>query len=303
MYLQVPPIIKPENIPADSVVTAKLIDKVSEFVAMKPEEMIRTIVIGLLHVAGKILLALIVYWLGRRLIKFITNIVNKIFERREVDISVRSFIGNLIDITLTILLLATIVGILGINTTSFVAIFASAGLAVGMALSGTLQNFAGGVMVLVLKPYKVGDYIEAAGQAGYVKEIRLFNTLINTTDNKQIIIPNNSISTGIINNYSKELTRRVDWTVSISYGDNVDVARAAIQEILQADKRIHTAPVPLIAVFDLAANSVDIAVRAWVDSADYWDVYFAVNERIYKTLPEKGINFPFPQLQVHTDKH
>lgn len=302
MFLQIP-IIKPDEIPADSVVKAKLIDKVSELAAMKPDELVHTLISWLLQVSGKILLALVVYWIGRKLIKQLSKLINKIFERRDIDLSVRSFTRNLIEITLTIVLIATIVGILGINTTSFVAIFASAGLAVGMALSGTLQNFAGGVMVLMLKPYKVGDFIEAAGQTGTVKDIRLFNTLINTTDNKQIIIPNNSIATGIINNYSKESTRRVDWTVSIAYGDDYDAAREAIDELLRNDSRILASPTPLIALSSLAASSVDITVRAWVLSSDYWDVFFDMNERFYKILPTKGINFPFPQLQIHTSDH
>lgn len=301
MFLQIP-IIKPDEIPADSVVKAKLIDKISELAAMKPDEMIHTILNWLLHVSGKILLALLVYWIGRKLIKQLSKVLNRVFERREVDLSVRSFTRSLIEITLTIVLIATIVGILGINTTSFVAIFASAGLAVGMALSGTLQNFAGGVMVLMLKPYKVGDFIEAAGQTGTVKDIRLFSTLINTTDNKQIIIPNNSIATGIINNYSKEATRRVDWTVSIAYGDNYDAAREAIEDLLRNDDRILASPAPLIALSSLASSSVDITVRAWVNSPDYWSVFFDMNERFYKILPSKGVNFPFPQLQVHTTK-
>lgn len=302
MFLQIP-IIKPDEIPADSVVKAKLIDKVSELAAMKPDELIHTIISWMFQVSGKILLALAVYWIGRKLIKQLSKLLNKVFERRDIDLSVRSFTRSLIEITLTIVLIATIVGILGINTTSFVAIFASAGLAVGMALSGTLQNFAGGVMVLMLKPYKVGDFIEAAGQTGTVKDIRLFNTLINTTDNKQIIIPNNSIATGIINNYSKESTRRVDWTVSIAYGDDYDAAREAIEDLLRNDSRILASPSPLIALSSLAASSVDITVRAWVQSSDYWDVFFDMNEKFYKILPAKGVNFPFPQLQIHTSDH
>ena len=199
-----------------------------------------------------------------------------------------------------IVLISIVVGVLGISTTSFMAIFASAGLAVGMALSGTLQNFAGGVMILLLKPYRIGDYIEAQGQAGTVKEIRLFNTIINTPDNKMIIIPNNSISTSIINNYSKENRRRIDLNISISYGDDFDVARAAFLEILDNDPRVlfEQGRQPLVALTNLGDSAVVVLVRFWVKSSDYWDAYFAVNEAIYKQLPEKGIHFPFPQLDV-----
>ena len=171
-----------------------------------------------------------------------------------------------------------------------------------MALSGTLQNFAGGVLILLLKPYKIGDYIEAQGYSGTVKEIQIFHTIINTPDNKSIIIPNGGLSTGSVNNYSRESFRRVDWVVGISYGDSVDTAREKILAILASDSRTITdepAREPKVVVNELADSSVNLKVSAWVASADYWGLYHTINERIYNELPEAGINFPFPQLQIH----
>ena len=168
-----------------------------------------------------------------------------------------------------------------------------------MALSGTLQNFAGGVMVLLFKPYRVGDFIEAQGQSGTVKEIQLFNTVLNTADNKTILVPNGSLSTGIINNYSREARRRVDWTFGIGYGDDYDFAKATLAELLDADSRVMKDPAYFIALQSLGDSSVNIVVRAWVSTADYWSVYFDLNEKVYKVFTQKGINIPFPQMDVH----
>lgn len=290
----------PGKLPPDSVIRASIMQKIERLSDMSGEEIFRTIATWTVQLVGKIILALIIYYVGRWLIKRLLHLLGAIFERREVDVSLASFLKNLVEIVLMIVLISIVVGVLGISTTSFMAIFASAGLAVGMALSGTLQNFAGGVMILLLKPYRIGDYIEAQGQAGTVKEIRLFNTIINTPDNKMIIIPNNSISTSIINNYSKENRRRIDLNISISYGDDFDVARAAFLEILDNDPRVlfEQGRQPLVALTNLGDSAVVVLVRFWVKSSDYWDAYFAVNEAIYKQLPEKGIHFPFPQLDV-----
>ena len=203
---------------------------------------------------------------------------------------------------MNIIVIISIVGILGVNTSSFIALFASAGLAIGMALSGTLQNFAGGLMVLFIKPFKVGDFIEAQGYSGSVKEISLFNTLINTIDNKTIIIPNGGLSTGIINNYSKEPVRRVDWTFGIAYGDNYDVAKETITEMLNKDTRVIKNPDIFIALHSLGDSSVNIVVRAWVTSEEYWDLYFDINEKVYKTFPMVGLSIPFPQMDIHMSK-
>ena len=182
---------------------------------------------------------------------------------------------------------------------SFIALFASAGVAVGMALSGTLQNFAGGVMILLFKPFKVGDYIEAQGQSGTVKEIQIFNTIITTTDNKVIIIPNGGLSTGIMMNYSKESQRRVDWVFGIGYGDSYEHAKAVIARLLDNDPRVLKDPNYFIALTALNSSSVDIVVRAWVKAENYWGVFFDMNEKVYKTFAEENLNIPFPQMDVH----
>ncbi|MEG1649499.1 MAG: mechanosensitive ion channel [Rikenellaceae bacterium] len=277
----------------------KLIENMA---SMTGNEIIQFAVHGIITVTIKILLALAIYFIGQYLIKRLKKIVRNILEKREIDVSLRSFILSFISITLTLLLIITIVTILGIDTTSFVALFASAGLAIGMALSGTLQNFAGGVLILFLKPFKVGDFIETQGQVGTVKDIHLFNIILNTPDNKTIVTPNGGISNGIINNYSREERRRVDWTFSIAYGDDYDTARELILSLLKADQRVFWDPQPLVALGSLADSSVNLTVRAWVLTSDYWGVYFDMNEKVYKTFSTNGLNIPFPQLDVHMVK-
>ena len=283
----------------DSVRRAAFEEKLSKLSQMSVEDIIQMVTHSVVEIALKIIVALVIYFIGRWLIRAVRRFLNRIFEKRDVDISLRSFLQSFVQISLTLFLIIIIVGILGIDTTSFVALFASAGLAVGMALSGTLQNFAGGVMILILKPYRVGDYIEAQGQNGKVKEIRLFNTVLNTVDNKTIIIPNGGISTGIINNYSKEEQRRVDWLFGIAYGDDYDKAKAILADLLDKDPRVLKEPAYFIALHSLGDSSVNIVVRAWTASPDYWDVYFDMNEKVYKTFAENNINIPFPQMDVH----
>lgn len=255
-----------------------------------------------IEIAAKVAIALAIYFVGRWLIGRLVKIVNKVCEKRGVEISLQQFFKNMIKVVLYICLALTVIGILGIDTTSLIAMFASASLAIGMALSGTMQNFAGGVMILLLRPYRIGDYVEAQGQAGTIKEISLFNTVITTVDNKIIYVPNSSISTGIINNYSQAATRRVDWNVTISYGDDVEVARRVLIEMMNSDKRVMQDPAPVVYLTSLGNSAVNISARAWVDNADYWGVYFDLNERIYNELPKHGLHFPFPQLSVHVEK-
>lgn len=255
-----------------------------------------------IEIAAKIAIALAIYFVGRWLIGRLVKIVNKVCEKRGVEISLQQFFKNMIKVVLYICLALTVIGILGIDTTSLIAMFASASLAIGMALSGTMQNFAGGVMILLLRPYRVGDYVEAQGQAGTIKEISLFNTVITTVDNQTIYVPNSSISTGIINNYSQAATRRVDWNVTISYGDDVEVARRVLIEMMNSDKRVMQDPAPVVYLTSLGDSAVNISARAWVANADYWGVYFDLNERIYNELPKHGLHFPFPQLSVHVEK-
>ncbi len=250
-------------------------------------------------VVFKIIIAIVLYYIGRWLIRRLLVILNRLYERRKVDKSLRSFLTGIVQALAYVVLILTIVQVLGINTTSLVALLASAGLAVGMALSGTLQNFAGGVMVLLFKPYKVGDYITAQGQSGTVTDIRIFSTQILTVDHRTIYIPNNSISTSIIDNFSQAEFRRVDWTVSVEYGTDADRVREVILELLRADKRVVSEPAePVVYLSAMGDSSVSFSARAWVRNADYWDTFFEINEKIYKTLPAKGIAFPFPQLDV-----
>lgn len=326
----------------------------------------------LVHFVINVAIAIFVFYLGKLLIKRIYKILATIFIRRNIDNSLATFLLSLVKIVLYFILIVTVIGILGIETTSFLALFASAGVAIGMALSGTLQNFAGGVLILLLKPYKVGDYISTQGFEGKVNEIQIFHTIITTYDNKAIMIPNGVLSTSSINNWSREEVRRVSWDVAISYGDSVDVAREAIFGMFTGDDRIlcgdpvdpenpqesdpdcpsttevavktQAAPeekrpglfkrlfmnrqqlkelkqqiedsreaaikalkpsvvqAPAVLVNSLADSSVILTVRVWVKTADYWNVFFHYNEKIYKELPQHGINFPFPQMDVHVKK-
>ena len=247
----------------------------------------------------KIAASIAVFLLGRWIIKFVKKRMANGLMRRHGDPTLHSFVSNLVSVFLYFILIISIISILGINTASLVALLASAGLAIGMALSGTLQNFAGGVMIVLFRPFKVGDYIEAQGFEGTVSEIQIFNTHLLTVDNKEVILPNGALSTGAMTNYSKQPTRRVDWVFSIAYGDDYDKARALMLRLCAEDRRIKEDPAPFAELNKLGSSSVDIAVRAWVDAPDYWPVFFAMNERVYKTFAEAGLNIPFPQLDVH----
>jgi small conductance mechanosensitive channel len=247
----------------------------------------------------KFIISLAIFYVGRWLLHKLLVLVDAIMQRREVEVSLHSFIMNAVRVVGYLLIALIIVSTLGFNSSSFVAVLASMGLAIGMALSGTLQNFAGGVMILVLRPYRVGDYIEAQGVSGTVASISLFNTVIHTTDKKTIYIPNNAISTSIINNYSTSTTRRCSWKVSVSYGDNYDAIRDAMYEIIRRDGRALATPAPYVRIDALADSAVVVEARAWVLNSEYWDFYDAITEAFYKELPQHGANFPFPQLDVH----
>ena len=247
----------------------------------------------------KLVAAIVVLILGRWVIKWVKKGLTRMLLRRNADPSLNSFVMSLISVLLTFFLIMAIVGILGINTSSLVALLASAGLAIGMALSGTLQNFAGGVMIMLFKPFKVGDFIAAQGYEGRVNSIQIFNTHILTPDNKTVILPNGALSTGPVTNFNKETDRRVDWLFSISYGDDYDQAKAVLQRLCDADPRILKEPQPVIELIKMGDNSIDITVRARVKPEDYWAVYFKMNELVYKTFPQEGLHFPFPQVDVH----
>ncbi len=252
---------------------------------------------------GKDLLgAIIIYIVGRFIIKQVGRLLARILEKRKLEISVQTFLRSLVSILLNLILAFAIVSRLGVETTSFAALLASAGVAIGMALSGNLSNFAGGLIILVFKPFKVGDYIEGQNANGTVREIQIFHTILTTVDNKVIYVPNGALSSNAITNYSKQETRRAEWVFGVEYGEDFEKVKAVLQRIIDADPRILKDPAPMIALGALSASSVDIKVRAWAKTADYWDVYFDMNKIVYDTFNKKGIGFPFPQLTVHQAK-
>ena len=284
----------------DSVQKAHLAEAVHKITTTDYNQLLNDLISQAMWIALKIVLALAIYMVGKWITKWIIRLMDRSFERRKADASLRIFLRSMVKVVMYVLVVLAAIQTLGINTTSFVAIFASAGLAVGMALSGTLQNFAGGVILLLLRPYRVGDYITSQGQSGTVKAIGLFSTQLSTGDNRTIFVPNSAISTSIIDNYSHATTRRIDWNIAISYGDDVDVARQAILAMLADDNRVLNEPAePMVALKELGNNAVVLLVRCWTANSDYWGLYFDINERIYKELPTKGIKFPFPQLDVH----
>lgn len=286
----------------DSIQKQQLVEAVKKISHLDYHQLLTDLVQEAGWILLKVVIALAIYFVGKQIIKWIIRLMDKAFNRHSVEASLRSFLRSLVKVLLMVMLVFAIVQTLGVNTSSFLALFASAGLAIGMALSGTLQNFAGGVVLLLLRPYKVGDYIESMGQSGTVESIGLFSTSLKTPDNQTIYVPNNSIATSIIDNYSQSETRRVDWLLSISYGDDVDVARREILAMLEADARVLKENAPVVYVKTLNSSSVDLSIRAWVKNADYWGLYFDMNEKMYKELPSKGINFPFPQMDVNIKK-
>ena len=253
-----------------------------------------------IELGGRILAALIIFIIG----KFLINWANKLFattlQKRNVDASIQSFLKSIVNITLLVMLFLAVIGKLGIELTSFAALLASVGVAVGMALSGNLSNFAGGVIILVFRPYKVGDYIEAStGASGTVTDIQIFHTVLTTPDNKIIFAPNGAMSSAVVTNYSRKETRRLDFTFGVEYGTDFQEARTILMEIINEDTRILKDPAPFVEVGALADSSVNITVRVWVNASDYWAVNFDMKKNVYATFNEKGISFPFPQLTVH----
>lgn len=250
--------------------------------------------------AGKnILIAIVVYFVGRFLISLLQRLMANMLERRKVEVSIQIFLKSTVSILLNVLLIISVVGALGINTTSFAALLASAGVAIGMALSGNLQNFAGGLIILFFKPYKVGDWIEAQGVSGSVTAIQIMHTIVTTADNKVVYIPNGAMSSGVITNYSRMDTRRVEWIVGVDYGEDIDKVKGVVESLIQNDSRILKDPAPIVALHALDASSVNVTIRVWVANKDYWDVYFEMNKKIYEEFNRQGINFPFPQLTIH----
>ena len=251
---------------------------------------------------GKNLLAaIVIYFVGRFIISKLTTLVRTIMQKKQIEPSLYSFVDSFLTICLHFVLVIAIVGVLGIETSSFVALFASAGVAIGMALSGTLQNFAGGVMILLFRPFRVGDFIEAQGYSGVVKQIQIFNTILTTVDNQTVIIPNGGLSTGSLKNYSTQPYRRVDIDVEVAYGSKPEVVRKVLLDICSKDSRIMTqdAMKPYIPMTSMGSSAISFQVRVWTESANYWSVKFETTEKIYNRLAEEGIEIPFQQIDVH----
>lgn len=247
----------------------------------------------------KILAALVTLVIGLWVIGIITRSIGRGMEKRNVDPSLRPFLRSLLNAVLKVMLIISVIGMVGIQATSFVAVLGAAGLAIGLALQGTLQNFAGGVIILLLKPFKVGDFVTVAGESGTVNAIQIFNTFLKTPDNKVIMVPNGQAANSITTNFSAEDTRRVDWTFGIGYGDSTDKAKETLMELINADERILKDPEPFVAVSELGDSSVNFVVRVWVKGSDYWGVFFDMNENVYNKFNEVGLNIPFPQMDVH----
>jgi len=250
----------------------------------------------------KVIGALVVLIIGLWVIKLISKGFGRMMKKKDTDPSLQGFLRSMVSIILKVLLFISVMGMVGIQATSFIAIIGAAGLAVGLALQGTLQNFAGGVIILLFKPYKVGDFVDGAGHMGTVKEIKIFTTILNTPDNKLIIIPNAQLSNSSLTNFSAMETRRVDFTFGIGYGDDYDKAKKLLLDLINADERILKDPEPFIALSELADSSVNIVVRVWAKGADYWGIYFDMNEKVYKNFTGAGLNIPFPQMDVHLIK-
>ncbi len=251
---------------------------------------------------GKLLMAVAVLVIGFWLVGIITRFSKKMMEKGDMDSSLVPFLTGIVRTLLRVMVVITALGMLGVEMTSFIAVLGAASLAIGMALTGALQNFAGGVMILIFKPFKIGDLLEAQGYLGVVKEIHIFNTILTTPDNKTVIIPNGGLSTGSMVNYSTMDTRRVDWSFGIAYGDQVGKAEEVLTKLIKEDKRILDNPSHFIALGELADSSVNITVRVWVKSADYWGVFFDMNRKVYEVFGTEGLNFPFPQMDVHLSK-
>lgn len=297
-----------------------------EYARENPHDFWQQVADQLLHFGLKLLAALLMYIIGIWLIGLLKKAMKRMFDRRKTEPTLASFISSFVSITLTILLVVVAVGTLGINTTSLAALLAAGGVAVGMALSGTVQNFAGGLMLLAFKPFKAGDFIEAQGHSGKVIETNITATKILTVDNRVVILPNGALSNGTINNYSGRPLRRVEWLVSVSYGVDAKACKEAILKIVNSDKRVLQAdtdmnalykelqitafqlstvnyrmdaiPAPFVALKSLNENDITFVVRAWVRSANYWDVFFDLQERFYTELPPQGFTFAYPHVDV-----
>ena len=280
-------------------VTEKTSGMIKAVSAGEIDLLLKQLVSMCVEVGKSILLAIVIYIAGKFVIKLINKLIRRTLEHKNVDSTIQSFLKSFVSILLNVLLIITVISALGVNTTSFAALLASFGVAAGMALSGNLQNLAGGLIILLFKPFKVGDFVEAQGSMGTVKEIQIIHTILQTVDNKEIYLPNASLSSGSITNYSKMGTRRVDFTVNVEYGTDVEKVMNALKAIAESDERILKEPAPFYALSALAESSVNFTFRVWVNGTDYWPVFFDTNKKIYEEFNRQNIKFPFPQLQIH----
>ena len=291
---------------ADSI-KAKTAETLAALKDTEPNVLLQNLGQQALHFGLKVLAALAIYIIGAWLIKKITKMVAKGLEKKATDAALASFVKSLVSITLWVLLIIITVGTLGINTTSLAALLAAGGMAIGMALSGTVQNFAGGIMLLVFKPIKAGDFVEAQGFTGTVSEINITSTKLITRDNRVVFIPNGALSSGNINNFSVNELRRVDINVSVAYDTDIEKAKKIIIDIIKANPKALDAGTPgaedpFVALLTLGESTITLVTRTWVKTADYWDVYFWINENLYSRLPENGIEFSYPQVTVNINK-
>ena len=298
------PVISEEDIISKADSAKVSIEQFASNLATDPNTTLHNLLDDVIRFGIKVLLAILIYVVGAWLIKHIRKLLSRWFVKRSTDKTLSSFVLSLVSITLTIILIIITISTLGVNTTSLAALLAAGGMAIGMAMSGTVQNFAGGIMILAFKPFKAGDFIEAQGYSGTVSSVSIVSTSLVTPDNKSIIIPNGALFNGNINNYSRNPIRRVEWLVSVEYGTGGAVGAARPTEIMKADPRVldsstKGASDPVVVLSQLADSAVVFSARAWVKTSDYWDVYFKLNMDIYTELPKSGIEFPYPQLDVH----
>lgn len=278
------------------------IPQVTDVSVSKLDTLMKTLIEYGVEGGKKILIACLIWFIGRYLVGLLTKLFDRVMKRHQVQKEVQSFLSSMVVAALNVLLIITVVSALGIETTSFAALLASAGVAIGMALSGQMQNFAGGVLILMQRPYKIGDYIQTNGVEGVVQSIQIFSTKILTVDNKCVIVPNGGISSSVLTNFSEEKLRRVDFSFGVEYGTDAEKVKAAIAEICAKNELIKKDPAPFVELGELADSSVNFTVRVWVDGADYWTVFFWMNQAIYAGFNERGIGFPFPQIVVHNGK-
>ena len=288
--------------PADTLnrVQAELAAVAEKLATTPADELLGELVDKAVSFGLKVLAALLIYMLGAWIIRKSKRMLGRIFERKGTDTAISSFIQSIAGIAMTVVLIIITVGVLGIDTSSIAALLAGGGMAIGLALNGTVQNFAGGIMLLIFKPFKSGDFIEAQGYSGTVSEVTITSTKLITTDNRVIIIPNGILSNGTINNYSDQKFRRVDLTVDVEYGSSSEQVKKILGSLIENDSRILESPAkPFIALSALKESSVQFTMRLWVNASDYWNVYYELTEKIYNELPKNGIMFPFPQLDIN----